>query len=45
MLFVRDVQWGRARTNGSTAGYPEVPVGGAKRSGYGREASDPGMRE
>ncbi|QBJ93280.1 NADP-dependent succinic semialdehyde dehydrogenase [Streptomyces seoulensis] len=44
-LFVRDVQSGMAFINGHTTSYPEIPFGGAKRSGYGRELSDLGMRE
>ncbi|MFD5388593.1 NADP-dependent succinic semialdehyde dehydrogenase [Streptomyces sp. NPDC127074] len=44
-LFVRDVQSGMAFVNGNTTSYPEIPFGGVKRSGYGRELSDLGMRE
>ncbi|MUL74953.1 NADP-dependent succinic semialdehyde dehydrogenase [Mycolicibacterium sp. CBMA 226] len=44
-LFVRDVQSGMAFINGNTTSYPEIPFGGVKRSGYGRELSDLGMRE
>ncbi|MFJ3642868.1 NADP-dependent succinic semialdehyde dehydrogenase [Streptomyces sp. NPDC090108] len=43
--FVRDVQSGMAFINGHTTSYPEIPFGGTKRSGYGRELSDLGMRE
>jgi succinate-semialdehyde dehydrogenase/glutarate-semialdehyde dehydrogenase len=43
--FVRDVQSGMAFINGNTTSYPEIPFGGVKRSGYGRELSDLGMRE
>lgn len=41
-LFVRDVQSGMAFINGNTTSYPEIPFGGGKRSGYGREPSDSG---
>nr|WP_168486814.1 aldehyde dehydrogenase family protein [Streptomyces sp. RLB1-33]QIY68026.1 aldehyde dehydrogenase family protein [Streptomyces sp. RLB1-33] len=44
-VFVRDVQSGMAFVNGNTTSYPEIPFGGVKRSGYGRELSDLGMRE
>jgi succinate-semialdehyde dehydrogenase/glutarate-semialdehyde dehydrogenase len=44
-LFIRDVQSGMALINGNTTSYPEIPFGGVKRSGYGRELSDLGMRE
>jgi succinate-semialdehyde dehydrogenase / glutarate-semialdehyde dehydrogenase len=43
--FVRDIQSGMAFVNGNTASYPEIPFGGVKRSGYGRELSDVGMKE
>ncbi|WP_197379853.1 NADP-dependent succinic semialdehyde dehydrogenase [Mycolicibacterium mengxianglii] len=44
-IFIRDVQSGMAFINGNTTSYPEIPFGGVKRSGYGRELSDLGMRE
>jgi succinate-semialdehyde dehydrogenase/glutarate-semialdehyde dehydrogenase len=44
-LFIRDVESGMAFINGNTTSYPEIPFGGVKRSGYGRELSDLGMRE
>ncbi|HKV19840.1 MAG TPA: aldehyde dehydrogenase family protein, partial [Mycobacterium sp.] len=44
-LFIRDIESGMAFINGNTTSYPEIPFGGVKRSGYGRELSDLGMRE
>jgi succinate-semialdehyde dehydrogenase/glutarate-semialdehyde dehydrogenase len=44
-MFIRDVQSGMAFINGNTTSYPEIPFGGVKLSGYGRELSDLGMRE
>jgi len=44
-LFIREVQSGMAFINGNTTSYPEIPFGGVKSSGYGRELSDLGMRE
>ena len=43
--FVRDVQSGMAFINGMTTSYPELPFGGVKQSGYGRELTELGMRE
>lgn len=43
--FVREIESGMAFINGNTTSYPEIPFGGAKLSGYGRELSDLGMRE
>jgi succinate-semialdehyde dehydrogenase / glutarate-semialdehyde dehydrogenase len=43
--FIRDVQSGMAFINGNTTSYPEIPFGGVKLSGYGRELADLGMRE
>ena len=43
--FVRDIQSGMAFINGMTASYPELPFGGIKQSGYGRELTELGMRE
>src|SRR3712207_6591482 len=43
--FVRDVQSGMAFINGMTTSYPQLPFGGVKQSGYGRELTELGMRE
>src|SRR3954454_23639498 len=43
--FVRDVASGMAFVNGVTKSYPELPFGGVKQSGYGRELTEVGMRE
>ncbi len=41
--FVRDVASGMAFINGMTTSYPELPFGGVKQSGYGRELTELGM--
>jgi succinate-semialdehyde dehydrogenase/glutarate-semialdehyde dehydrogenase len=43
--FVRDVASGMAFINGMVTSYPELPFGGVKQSGYGRELRDIGMHE
>jgi succinate-semialdehyde dehydrogenase/glutarate-semialdehyde dehydrogenase len=43
--FVRDIASGMAFINGMTTSYPELPFGGIKQSGYGRELAELGMRE
>jgi succinate-semialdehyde dehydrogenase/glutarate-semialdehyde dehydrogenase len=41
--FVRDVHAGMAFINGMVTSYPELPFGGIKQSGYGRELTELGM--
>jgi succinate-semialdehyde dehydrogenase/glutarate-semialdehyde dehydrogenase len=43
--FVSDVASGMAFVNGMVTSYPELPFGGVKQSGYGRELTALGMRE
>jgi len=43
--FIRDIASGMAFINGMTTSYPELPFGGIKQSGYGRELTDLGMYE
>ncbi|MFW3168586.1 NADP-dependent succinic semialdehyde dehydrogenase [Geodermatophilus sp. CPCC 206100] len=45
LRFIRDVQSGMAFVNGMVTSYPELPFGGVKQSGYGRELTEVGMYE
>jgi succinate-semialdehyde dehydrogenase/glutarate-semialdehyde dehydrogenase len=42
--FIRDIEAGMVFVNGNTTSYPELPFGGIKTSGYGRELSAHGIR-
>jgi succinate-semialdehyde dehydrogenase / glutarate-semialdehyde dehydrogenase len=43
--FIRDLAAGMIFINGNVTSYPQLPFGGVKQSGHGRELSSHGIRE
>jgi len=43
--FITDLEAGQVFVNGMTTSYPDLPFGGVKTSGYGRELSGHGIKE